>query len=72
MTTNTNPSDYANLIAAAPLMLEALRDCTRLINEALPKFNWAASALDANAIMLLNEVPSKVKAAIARAEGKPQ
>lgn len=27
----------------------------RLHDEALPKFNWGASALDANAIHLLNE-----------------
>lgn len=36
----------------------------RLMKEALPKFNWGASALDANAIALLNEVPGEVDAAL--------
>ena len=30
----------------------------------LPKFNWGVSALDANAIQLLNEVPGEVRAAL--------
>lgn len=38
---------------------EALAAANRLFEEALPKFNWGASALDANAIRLLNEVPAK-------------
>ncbi len=42
----------------------------KMENEALPKFNWGASALDANAIRLLNEVPAKVRTAIAKAEGR--
>lgn len=45
--------------------LLAARDLCR---EALPKFNWGASALDANAIKLLNEVPSQIENAL-RAEG---
>jgi hypothetical protein len=32
-----------------------------LIDIALPRFNWGASALDAEAIALLNEVPLEVK-----------
>jgi len=32
-----------------------------LIDVALPRFNWGASALDAEAIQLLNEVPIEVK-----------
>jgi len=40
----------------------------RLIDEALPKFNWGHSALDANAITLLNEVPGEVRRAIAKLE----
>lgn len=44
----------------------ALQMTERLINEALPKFNWGASNLDANAIKLLNEVPGIVRAAIQR------
>ena len=44
---------------------DALQAAQRLFKEALPKFNWGASFLDANAIQLLNEVPVKVDAAIA-------
>ncbi|HEY3434264.1 MAG TPA: hypothetical protein VGK41_01290 [Solirubrobacterales bacterium] len=46
----------------------ALRRAQRLFAEALPKFNWGASALDANAIQLLNEVPGEVAAALAEAD----
>ena len=49
-------------------LLAALKSCQRLFNEALPKFNWGASALDANAIRLLNETPIEVDAAIATAK----
>ena len=58
---------FIRLIEAAPDLLTALERSLRLFNEALPKFNWGASALDANAIKLLNEVPSEVSAAIAKA-----
>lgn len=44
--------------------IEALRRCKRLFDEALPKFNYGASFLDANAIALLNEVPSEVNAVL--------
>lgn len=44
----------------------ALEQCERLISEALPKFSWGASALDANAIKLLNEVPIAVRVALAK------
>lgn len=60
----------APVIAAAPDLLAALRRTDQLIRVALPKFNWGASALDANAIRLLNEVPGEVSAAIAKAEGR--
>lgn len=40
----------------------------RLFNEALPKFNWGQSALDANAISLLNTVPAAVNAALEKAK----
>ena len=49
-------------------LLAALRLAQRLFDEALPKFNWGASALDANAIRLLNEVPIAVRKAIMKAE----
>lgn len=42
-------------------MQRALRAANELCEKALPKFNWGASALDAEAIQLLNEVPSKIK-----------
>ena len=45
-------------------MKAALEACQRLFNEALPKFNWGASALDANAIQRLNEVPGTVRDAL--------
>lgn len=51
--------------------VRALNRAHRLFNEALPKFNWGASALDANAITLLNEVPGEVRHAILSAGGKP-
>ena len=49
-------------------LLAACKAAQRLFDEALPKFNWGASALDANAIQLLNEVPRMVRAAITKAE----
>jgi hypothetical protein len=56
------------LTAVNEELLEALRLTKRLIDEALPKFNWGASALDAHAISLLNQAPRAVNAAIAKAE----
>jgi hypothetical protein len=50
------------------VLLDALRDAQELIDVALPQFDWGASALSAEAIQLLNEVPRKVKQAIERAE----
>ena len=47
--------------AAAEAALELV---CRLCDEALPKFNWGASALDANAIDLLNKAPGAAKAAL--------
>lgn len=52
-------------------MLAALQAAKKLFDEALPKFNWGASALDANAVTLLNTVPSRVAAAITRATTDP-
>lgn len=64
------PYEHSRLIAAAPELLAALRDAQRLCKEALPRFNWGGSALDNNAIRLLNEVPARIDAAIAKAEGR--
>jgi hypothetical protein len=60
--------DVAHALAAAPDMIAALARAERLFKEALPKFNWGKSALDANAIELLNEVPGEVSRAIAKAD----
>lgn len=46
----------------------ALRDAQRLCQEALPQFEWGPSALDANALQLLNEVPGQIARALALAE----
>lgn len=48
---------------------EALKAADKLFKEALPKFDWGASALDANAIQLLNEVPQQVAKALKEMEG---
>ena len=45
---------------------EALKAAKRLCDEALPRFNWGGSALDANSIRLLNEVPLLINAALAK------
>lgn len=52
-------ADIKQLIAAAQLT-------QRMCREALPKFNWGASALDANAIDLLNRAPGALDAALAK------
>jgi hypothetical protein len=51
-------------------MLNALLAMQELIDVVLPKFNWGASALDANAIRLLNDVPIRIRKAIAKARGE--
>lgn len=66
---NKERIENAQLIAAAPELLDALLAAKKMIDEALPKFNWGASFLDANAITLLNETPIKINAAIAKAKG---
>jgi hypothetical protein len=50
-------------------LVEALEAMKQLIDVALPCFNWGASALSAEAITLLNEVPGKVDDALAKARG---
>lgn len=54
----------AALSARVAELEAALRLAKRLMDEALPKFNWGASALDGNAIQLLNAVPIAVNAAL--------
>lgn len=45
------------MLARVDDLTHALLQCQALFQQALPKFNWGASALDANAIRLLNDVP---------------
>lgn len=54
----------ARALNAATTNQATLARAARLFEEAPPKFNWGASALDANAIQLLNEVPGEVRAAL--------
>ena len=56
----------ASLRARCEELTRALEASVRLFDEALPKFNWGASALDANAICLLNNVPRNVKEVLDR------
>ena len=62
-------ADVMELERQRDAMLTALNAAKRLFDEALPKFNWGASALDANAIRLLNDVPLVVQEAIAKTGG---
>lgn len=55
------PEGWTHEIAARYLVERAFLQTLRLFEEALPKFNWGASALDANAIQLLNETPGLVR-----------
>lgn len=48
----------------ADKMREALEACKRVFDVALPKFNWGASSLDAEAIELLNTTPGLVNEAL--------
>jgi len=50
-------------------LVETLKQVERMNREALPKFNWGASFLDANAIQLLNEVPLMVSKTLSEVEG---
>lgn len=60
---------HVELLAQRDELLTALNAAKQLFDEALPKFNWGASALDPKAIGLLNEVPRAVQAAIAKVGG---
>jgi len=48
--------------------LAALEAADRLCKKALPEFDWGRSALSADSIRLLNEVPGQIRAAIAKAK----
>ena len=59
----------ARLIAAAPEILEALEACKAIFanGHAIAAFNWGASALSAENICELNEVPGKIHSALKKA-----
>lgn len=61
---NTDPALDA-LLADNTRLREVVEASQKLIDVALPCFNWGKSALSAEAITLLNEVPGKVAAALA-------
>lgn len=62
------PDDVAALLEEHDRMLDTLKQVERMNREALPKFNWGASFLDANAIRLLNEVPLMVSKTLSELE----
>jgi hypothetical protein len=51
--------------AAIVLLVEALRQAQKLCDVALPQFNWKESALNSDALLLLNDVPSTIQIALA-------
>lgn len=53
-------SDQDIIEAERKAMKGTLERCQALFRKALPQFNWGASALDAETIRLLNEVPGEV------------
>lgn len=65
-----NAAHIVRCVNAHDALVSALKDAQRLCKKALPKFNWGASALDADAVKLLNEVPAKINAALALARGE--
>jgi len=59
---------YAQLFATAPDMLKALQYVLAMMDHAHKQFNWKDSALDTNAIKMLNDAPTLVRNVIANAE----
>jgi hypothetical protein len=57
-------SDLSTFLTYVKNLEKTLSDADELCRYALPKFNWGASALDADAIRLLNEVPGKIGRAL--------
>lgn len=56
--------ENSRLTARVAELEKAFLLADRMCTEALPKFNWGASALDANAIRLLNDAPLSIKRAL--------
>ena len=66
--TSTLIERIAGLEVINKQLLDTCRMAQRLYKEALPKFDWGASALDSNAIRILNETDIAVGNAIVAAE----
>lgn len=66
---DANAALIVRAVNAHQTLVEACKAADKMIREALPKFDWSASALDANAIRMLNETPGIIAAALALAEG---
>lgn len=60
---------FLRAVAAGPELLEAAQFMQRVVDEALPKFDWGKSALDGNAIDLLNRGPLILGRALAKTKG---
>lgn len=61
-----DPSALDELRTLLDAAEEALVSAQKMIDVALPKFNWGASFLNAEAIQLLNETPREVTEALRR------
>jgi len=64
------PPGWTDAQAADYLTSAALVKARQLCELALPKFNYGASALDAQAIRLLNETPALIVRALAKRAGE--
>lgn len=60
-------AEITRLQAQVDALAGALEAADELCKKALPRFNWCASPLDAQAIALLNTVPGKIASALAAA-----
>jgi hypothetical protein len=58
----------AHRVNAYDKLVDALIQSKRLIEEALPKFNWGASFLGGDEIAILNETPGIIGRALAIAK----
>lgn len=56
------------VVNAHDALIEALKRSQELFEKALPQFDWGSSALTAESIRLLNDVPIQVNTALALAK----
>lgn len=59
-----NPVAMRELLEEREHLRSALELAQTMCDKALPQFNWGASALDGEAIHLLNVTPGRIKAAL--------